>query len=265
VRHTILSGIVAAVLSCSLANPAEIRPSAEEQASMLAAMGRYAEKYVSNLPNFLCMQVTAQWEADRKGAHWHKGDTLTSRLAFSDGHERRTLELVNNKPIHAAQRRWKTPLVTEGEFGELMEMVFADSSDASFNWNRWDTIRGNRVAVFDFSVVKEHSGLKLSDSDLVSAIVPFQGSVYADPKSGVVLRISQLAPDVPPELQTREIGTTVDYGEIAIGSATYVLPVHATVLLKKERRQIRNELDFKDYRKFEAESSIKFDADQPRP
>ncbi|MBV9265979.1 MAG: hypothetical protein JO061_07415 [Acidobacteriaceae bacterium] len=234
-------------------------PSAEEQAAIVDSMKRYAQQYVSTLPNFLCMQVTEQYKSDKKAEHWKKGETLTSRLAYVDGREKRTLELVNDKPVRTRTSGWRMPLTTEGEFGELLDRVFADDSQAAFTWNRWDTLGTKHVAVFDFSIEKEHSTLKLTAGDLATAIIAYHGSVNADPKTGAIWRVSDDAVDLPPELRTYEIGTTVEYESIAIGGNSYVLPVHASVLCRTFDGSMRNEIYFRNYRKFEAESTLKYE------
>ncbi len=233
-------------------------PSAAEQERLLGAMREYAEQYVANLPNFICIQVTEQFETGRKTTHWHRGDTLTSKLVFNQGREQRSLELVNDKPTKLGGRSWRTPLVTEGEFGMLLNSIFGEASSASFAWNSWDVVRGERVAVFDYKIDRQHSTLSLSLSDLARAIVPYHGSVYADPATGVVWRVTNRVTEIPPQIQTKSISTTIDYEGTAIGSANYVLPVQASVWLSTGANNIRNEIRFKDYRKFEADSTITY-------
>jgi hypothetical protein len=237
-------------------------PSAAEQQRMLAEMRQYARQYVSNLPNFICVQVTRQFEAGKKGKHWRKGDSLTARLTYNQGREDRVLYLVNDKPVQPGSKRWRTPLVTEGEFGMLLSRVLAEDGTAAFTWSRWETIRGKRLAVFDYVVDKEHSVLSLSLGGYVKAVVPYTGSVYCDPATGAVWRITDTVSDIPPELQTKTIGTTIDYAEAAIGNSSYLLPLQATVSMTTDKNQIRNEMEFQNYRKFEAESSITFGREQ---
>src|ERR1700730_1015561 len=167
---------------------AQTAPNPAEQDRLLALMHAYAAQYVSSLPNFICVQETRQLEAGKKSNRWHKGDTLTSTLAFNKGRELRTLDLVNGRQIEPGSRRWRTPLVTEGEFGMLLSSVLGPKSEAFFTWSRWETVRGKRLAVFDFSVAKENSTLSLNLSDLVKAVVAYRGSVYADRATGAVWR-----------------------------------------------------------------------------
>jgi len=242
--------------ACGLhAQPA---PTPAEQDQFLDAMHHYAAQYVSSLPNFLCVQVTRQFEAGLKSNRWHKGDVLVSKLSFNHGREQRSLDLVNGKPADPARRHWRTPLITEGEFGILLSRVLGPDSEAWFTWSRWEILRGRQLAVFDYSVDKQHSTLSLTLSGLTKALVPYHGSVYGDPATGAVWRITNTATDIPPALLTREISTTIDYDEVTIGEKKYLLPEEATVSLLLETRKVRNEMEFQGYRKFEADSSITF-------
>jgi hypothetical protein len=228
-----------------------------EQQKLLEQIGRYAEDYVSNLPNFICQQITRQFEAGRKPEHWRKLDTLGAKLVFTDGREQRTLETINDKPPGSG-RVPRQPLQTEGEFGVLLGNVFGVKTDAAFMWNGWQTLRGKRVAVFDYLVDNQHSTLRLGLSDFVRAVVPYRGSIYADPDTGAVWRITSVPFDIPREIQTRSIATVIDYDSVSIGGQLHLLPVEASVTLDTGSHNVMNRIEFREYRKFEAESKITF-------
>ena len=255
------AGGVQQALAASEGTASRPAPSEAEQQKMLAAMREYAEDYTAKLPNFICQQTTSQFEAGKKPTRWHKGDTLTSRLVFTDGREHRTLEMVNNKPVRFTGRPWRTPLTTEGEFGILLANVFDPATATSFSWAGWDIFRGQPVAKFDYSVDRQHSTLSLSLSDLAKAIVPYHGSILGDASTGAVRRITSETAAIPEQVQTKSIATTVDYDTVRIGSQDYLLPVEANVMLVTDRNNIRNEMQFQGYRKFEAESTITFGSD----
>ena len=240
------------------ASAQDAAPTGAEQDRILLAMENYAAQYVSNLPNFLCNQVTRQLEAGTKSKRWHKGDTLLSKLTFNQGQEHRTLDSVNGKPVKPGSSHLRTPLVTEGEFGILLSRVLGPESEAVFTWRGWETLRGQRLAAFDYTVDRAHSTLTLRLSDLATAVIPYSGSVYADPVTGAVWRITDDATQIPAQLHTREISTVIDYSETDIGGAKYLLPIEASVSLLLEGKRVRNEIEFQDYRKFAADSVITF-------
>ncbi len=168
--------------------------------------------------------------------------------------------MVNGKPADQERRQWRAPLTSEGEFGTLLGVVLGPGGDATFTWNRWESIRGKRLAVFDFSVDKEHSTLRMRLSDLAQAVLPYHGSVFADPDTGAVWRIGDAATsDIPPQLEMRDISTVIDYDETTIGDRQYLLPTSATVTVTTWSRRIRNEIQFQGYRKFDADTVIRFD------
>jgi len=227
-----------------------------ERDRILEAARRFAEEYVSNLPNFVCTQVVKQFEAKRPN-HWRKGDVLTTRLSFNNGREFRTLQLVNSKPP-GERRIWRTPLITEGEFGILLANVLGSSSQAKFNWHGWEVLRGKKLAVLEYAIQREHSTLRLALDNGASAVVAYEGVVYTDAENGSVYRITDRAVDIPRTVQTRSISTTLDYERVPIGDRTYLLPIRATVLLTTYSTTIRNDMDFTDYRKFTADSKITY-------
>jgi ribosomal protein L39E len=257
-RCVLVVGLLAGGL---LLADAQDRPSTQDQNAMLAAMARYAEQYVSNLPNFLCVQTVEQFQGNRKGEHWRKGDTLAMRLAYSDRQEHRTLAAVNDKPLEERKKGWRHPMQTEGEFGPLLANLFSDASAAQFDWDRWEDLNGRRLAVFDYKIDKEHSQAKLGDTYVHDVTVPTYGSVFGDPATGEVFKISSDITDIPSELAQREADTTITYDYVTIGTNKYLLPSHVTVVMKTRDSSLRNESDFRDYKKFEAESTLKFGGD----
>ena len=243
------------------ASPAQdAAPGPDEQDRLLESIETYGAHYVSSLPNFLCEQVTRHFQAPLNSNRFHKGDTIVEKLSFHDGEEKRTVGLVNGKPVEGVPKRWHERLTSEGEFGILIDRVLGPGSYANFTWNRWETVRGKRLAVFDYSVDKERSTLRLEISDLARAVLAYHGSVFADPATGAVWRITEaVTKDIPPALQTREVSTVIDYDETTIGERQYLLPVTATVSAITWEAKIRNEIEFGNYRKFDADSVIRFE------
>jgi hypothetical protein len=249
--------LLLSVMTARLALPADDPPAPAEQQKMLDQTRQYAAQYVAGLPNFICLRVVHQFEAGRKPQHWHKGDSLASRLVFSEGKEKRTLELVNGKPPERS-RFVRRPLTTEGEFGGQLSNMFAQSTDASFSWRGWETIRGKRLAVFEYTVDKQHSAISLSLGDLAHATVAYQGSVYTDPATGAVWRITNHPIDIPPEVRTKSLFTLIDYDTVDIAGKSYLLPVQASVQMDTGSNNVLNQIEFQGYRKFEADSRITF-------
>lgn len=236
----------------------EAPPAAAEQGRMLDAMRAYAVQYVANLPNFLCEQVTRQYQAGKKPEHWRAGDVLMFKLLYSNGEEERNLELVNDRAVRPGTRRWRTPLQTSGEFGVLLDTIFSAASQASFTWNGWQSVRGKRVAAFGFTIDAQHSAMRFGFRDSTQPAVPYHGTVYGDPPTGAIWRVRSEVTELPKELETESLVTTIEYDRVAIGDKSYLLPVQASIWMKADRNYVRNELEFRNYRKFEADTVVKY-------
>lgn len=264
-----LQVLILALTACTLAQSRQApAPGDAEKQRILEAMRSYADRYLAELPNFICDQVTHQYQAGRKAGRWRKGDVLTLKLLYADGHEQRDLEMVNQKPVRPGMRMRRVPLETQGEFGVLMGSVFSAASEAAIEWKGWETVGGARAAVFTFAVDAEHSTMRLSADDLVKHRVGYHGTVYGDPQTGAIWHITDTEENLPRELHTKMIRREVDYGQVAIGGKTYLLPVGASIWMTTDSGNVRNELEFLNYRKFEAESVIKFassGAGDPKP
>jgi hypothetical protein len=227
-----------------------------QQDQLLSAARVYADRYMASLPSFICTQTVDQFESDKKARHWHKGDSLTEQLVWDQGREQRTLQLVNNRPLSQGAA-WRSPLTSEGEFGNLLDSVLGDSSKAVFSWRGWDKVGARRVAVFAYHIGQQDSSVRLTFGSW-DAVVPVEGLVFADADNGTVWRITNDTNEIPSELKTKSISRTVEYNEVAIGDNRYILPVHAVVLLNTGNSSIKNELWFDSYRKFSADSRISF-------
>ena len=231
------------------------------QDKLLASARQYAGQYLASLPSFICTQTTDQFEGGKKAKKWRKGDSLTSLLVWDQGHEERTLQLVNARPVSELPV-YRAPLVSEGEFGNLLDSVLGSTSPAQFSWHGWDVVNDKRVGVFDYQVDQQSSQLRLSFGG-VNAVIAFHGAVYIDPDSGSVWRITNEADGFPSELQTKSLSRLVDYSDVMIGPKRFVLPVHAVVLLDTGHERIKNELRFENYRKFSADSHVTFSSEAP--
>ncbi|MFL6448584.1 MAG: hypothetical protein ACJ746_12960 [Bryobacteraceae bacterium] len=226
---------------------------------IIAKVRNYAAGYIDRLPNFICTQTTTHSSAGKKGERWHRKDIQTAQLVFAEGKEKRTVQAVNGKAVlNGRWRGGRNELTTEGEFGILLANILGPDSWAEITWGGFENVRGQNLAVVRYSVDQEHSTLRLSRDYLASAFVAYYGEVFADPTTGAVVRITKQLSDIPPELETENSRTVIDYEKIAIGGTDYLLPSAASVEMTIRSGRLRNEMSFEGYRKFEASSTITF-------
>jgi hypothetical protein len=247
-------------LAASATGGQEHQPGQDQASEIVGKVRTYAAEYMDRLPNFLCTQTTTHSTAGKKGEHWRRRDTQTAQLVFAGGKEKRTTQAVNGKPVlGGSSRGLRNQLTTEGEFGILLANILGPNSWAEISWGGFETLRGHEVAVVKYAVDQEHSTLRLSRDYRTAAIVPYSGEVFADPATGAVLRITKQISEIPPELETENSRTVIDYDKFAIGGTDYLLPSAAYVEMTIRSGRLRNEMSFEGYRKFEANSTITFE------
>jgi hypothetical protein len=100
-------------------------------------------------------------------------------------------------------------------------------------------------------VIYEHT------NDVVPA---YHGLVFVDRDLLAVLRITLVA-ELPPDFPVQQTMTTLDYDWAEIAGHQYMLPLKAVVRMGQARYLTKNDVEFRLYRKFTAESTITFTPD----
>ena len=78
-------------------------------------------------------------------------------------------------------------------------------------------------------------------------------------------RLTLDAEDIPPSFPVQQARTVLDYDFSTIGDRSYLLPLRAEVRMRSDKLLTKNDVEFRMYRKFSAEASVKFDVDTPAP
>jgi hypothetical protein len=258
------------------AKPAPIPPpSSEEQAAIIAAAREYALNYSKSLPDFICTQVTRRYAAAPPGTRyggsaggdpsWYPLDTLTLKLSYFEQKEDYKLILVNNT---VTTQDYKTlgGATSTGDFGSLMREIFEPASQARFEWDHWGTLRGRRVMSFSYRVPQARSQWHINYDRKMDIVPAYRGLVYIDKETRQITRVTLEAVDIPPSFPVRRAETILDYDFQEISGRTFLLPLKASTLMAADDYLTKNDAEFRVYRKYSAESDIKFDVtDVPAP
>ncbi len=233
-----------------------LAPSLDDTRQFINNAAHIAMAWDKALPNFICTQTIRRAE-NRYESGWKEQDVLAVQLGSADGKEYHKLVSVNNKPPKVTYESLKGA-ISEGEFGGTLREVFRAGA-AVFTWDSDASLRGHPVRVFRYDIDVAKSGLTLRfPPALWSRIVGHHGLVYLDRDSGQALRVVQIA-DVPADAPVRASKETMDFDYSDVGGNQYLLPLSAEVVLATSTIQFRNAIEFHDYRKFTAESSLSFD------
>ena len=236
------------------------KPPEAEQLRIIDIARQRALDYQDTLPNFTCLQVTRRLVDASGKKNWRVKDNITELLRYSDKQEvRQTLEVDGAKV--QSPRLKLGGVLSSGELGGLLNAVFDPKSKAAFLWKDLANLGNQTCHVYSFHVDRPNSSYSLEAGSHAqnARVVAFHGVIYIDANSYSIRRISIEAENVPSTFPVQESSIMVDYDVVAVGAHDYMLPVSAEMLVRMGKRSlVRNEINFRDYRRFGAESSIKF-------
>jgi hypothetical protein len=218
-----------------------------------------AESFTADLPNFLVKQITTRYAAGAIPGTWRQLDVVTADLVCVDGKEDYRNILVNGRqtsqPIESTGS-WST-----GEWVVTLQDILSPATDAGFNKRRMERVGGRPAFVFDFAVSEENSHWILVSQIGRQYHVAFKGSIWIDKDTLRVLRIEQKTTTLPRGCPYERALSTVEYGFVNIQGKAYLLPVSSEneACMSGGGSCVRNVIGFQNYRKFTAESDIKFD------
>jgi hypothetical protein len=221
-----------------------------------------AAAYAGSLPNFFCRQLTTRFQSEHPKDGWQALDTISADLAYEDGHESYTNIKVGNKPQKSMEEvggSWST-----GEFASLLDDLFDPRTAAAFRRGGQDTIAGRSATTFKFDVSREHSHWRIMQA--AQLYYPaFRGTVWIDRETSRVLRLEIETRNMPLLFPLVKVEEAVDYNFVRLATPEpFLLPTVSEVLSCEQgsSRCVRNRIEFRNYRKFGAESGITFDEKQ---
>jgi len=235
------------------------RPSDATSAALIERSRQKALEYTHSLPDFVCSEVVRRYAAPAEGmkfGSWAHTDTLTIKLSYSQKTEGHKLELIDGKPT---DRKYEElgGATSSGEFGGILRTIFDPVSQAAFDWESWKTVRKHRTAVYHYAVDAANSPYYLRHANR-QAVVGIHGAVELDSETGEVLHLTYIAYEIPKQLDLQYSTTSVEYDFTSVGGRNYLLPARSETEVHSSEMWARNKTEFREYRKFSADSIIDF-------
>lgn len=234
-------------------------PSREEQERILAKVREYALDYDRRLPDFICAQVTRRFYDPTGLEFWSAADTITAKLTYFQNKEEKKVMMVNGKYLDMDYDKLGGATST-GEFGSLLREVFEPASHATFAWEKWATLRSRRMYVFSYRVPRAYSKWKLSYERTLEDTPGYRGLIYIDRETDQVMRVTLEAEDITPSFPIQAATTKLDYDYQEISGTSFLLPLRSEMRMRSGKTLVKNQVEFRMYRKFGADATITFDA-----
>ncbi len=256
-------------------------PSPSEEQELIRKISQYAASYVHGLPDFVGSETTRFYMNGRPDrafkkskqkpeAAWQLDQTITEDLGYWDGAEHYRTRLLNNAPENRPIGKIRG-YYSRGQFGQIMDMTFDPASHVRLKWDHWERLHNQRVAVFSYSVSKENSQYNVccasSGSMTVNGVKQtqykgwtsaYRGLICAVPETGIIARLTYTSFGIPAWVSLDESGDVLDYSAVTLNDHVYWLPLKAVHHTRTGNFRTRDEIQFSNYRKFTAESTITF-------
>jgi hypothetical protein len=228
---------------------------------LIAEAREAAGEFTDKLPDFLVQQHTMRYVSSTRPPQWQAVDMVTAEVAVQDGKEEYRKISINGRPSKRAPE--KTGAWSTGEFSTTQEDILSPYTAAKFVKRAEQRVAGRTAVVYDYSVLQQNSHWRLIPENGKSYNPPYKGSIWIDKESKRVLRIEQKAVSFPENFEYDVAELTLDYDLVRINGKQWLMPVHSENVICQTGTTMcsRNELNFRNYRKFGAESSITFEKD----
>ena len=216
-----------------------------------------SRSYSSDLPNFLVQQTTTRYQGSRYVDNWRSMDVVTADVASVDGKEDYRNIKVNGKPTTRPEDSgsWST-----GEFQVTLQDILSPMTAATFKADGEDRIAGRAAVVYRLSVEQPHSHWTLVAENGRRYKPAYQGTIWIDKETRRVLRIEQQAVGLPRDFEFDKAESMLEYGYVSIEGTRYLLPLQSANMTCNTGTSgcSRNVIEFRNYRKFSADSNITF-------
>ncbi len=260
-----------ATIKLAVQAPPPPPPDSVHQQQILDAMRQYAMTYAQGLPNYICVRVDRRYVDPNGGDSYRSQGTILAKVTYTGGQEHYKVYSVGGKIVDSDMGGiGGGGARSSGEFAAMMESIFEPKSNAEFGWEKWAKLRGRVMAVFNYSIDSGHSSYSIDytagPGDDQRIITAYRGLIYADANTGEIDRITFSAVDIPSSFPVRKADERVDYDLVTIGDQQAVLPLQALLNMSAVPHQTnKNEIEFRNYHKYSADTIIKYDMDASAP
>jgi hypothetical protein len=245
--------------------PPSPSPDDAAQQRLLEAARSYVAQILPRLPNLLATQTTNRY--DDSPQEIQKGDwpiRAGLHLVDTSSREISVYQETANRSATVASVRWQKQigLTSGGEFASTLGMILTDTLRGKVTWSHWEKIATGQAAAFHYSVPRSAShfevigslqrpaavegrpvqignsgpsgigarpSAKSSDSSTSLTTPGYHGSLWLDPATGSILRVT-VEVDAKESVPFQRAAIMVQYGPVQIGNREFICPVFSVAL-----------------------------------
>jgi hypothetical protein len=252
------------------------KPLSAEQDNIISEAREIALDYTRRLPDFICLQYTRRYDDPLAVNDFHLHDTVAAQLTYFG--QKEDYKFISRKENYkVAPKDDKSSgtsytsldgVTSSGEFGTLLKQIFEPETHAEFWFQRRTSLRRQPTLVFRYRVLAANSKWMIeyhaTNDNNPGALVytpAYTGSLFIDPETHAVMRVSMEAQGLPPSFPIQAAKVQLDYAWQDLAGQKYLLPATGVLNMQEGRLIRKNEIEFRNYRKYSAASDITFEAD----
>jgi hypothetical protein len=217
-----------------------------------------ADRLSEGLPNFTVQQNTTRYYSTTFPARWRAQDVVTADVVSVAGKEEYRNIQVNGKP--STRPIEKTGAWSTGEFQTTLDDILSPYTAAAFRKSTDDNLNGRPTYSYTYVVQQDNSHWDIVAPDGSKAAPSYSGTIWIDKATHNVMRIEEQTGPMPAGFIFDKAESMLEYSFVRIEGRDYVLPTHSEVLTcqRDSSACTKNEINFQNYRKFSADSTITF-------
>jgi hypothetical protein len=236
-------------------------PPLKDQERIIEEAREVALSYTKKLPDFICLQYTRRL-VDRMGnGYFQEYSTLAERLSYFDQKEEYKFISENGSSSTTPKSRESLGgAISSGEFGSMLREIFEPETATEFHFERWGNWHGHICYVYNYHVSKENSRWTIDYEHGAQTYRPaYSGLIYIERDAPVVIKLTLVAEGIPSSFPIQEARSSLEYEYQEISGQQFLLPVRSEMTMRDSKAISKNEVEFRNYRKYSAEAVIKFD------
>ena len=236
-------------------------PPVADQDRILSEAREIALDYSTHLPDFICLQYTRRYVDPQGTDYFQQVDTVATRLSYFDQREDYKVISVGDK-LSTKDYSKLGGAISSGEFGTMLKQIFEPGTAAEFGFERWAKLDGRICLVYHYHVTRARSKWSIDWNNGEQVYSPaYSGSIFIDREVPVVMRVTLIAEGIPVAFPIQEAKSTLNYGYQDISGKQFLLPLNSEMRMREGRLLVKNETEFRNYRKYSADAVITFDAE----
>lgn len=232
---------------------------------MIAEIRRSVNESFENLPNLRAKQVTSMFRSTSKPVRWIPDGVVTAEIAYEEDRESYTDLKINGKQpmsapvtvdsdfMRSMDKAWST-----GDFKTISHCIFSELADSDFSAAGTERSNGQTLLIYDFHGRRSSACVGINFRSQIS-YPAFKGSMKVG-QNGEIFHVELEAVDIPAAFPLDRAERSVDFAAVRIGATDYLLPQTAYWFgcFRNTYACFLNRVDFRDYRRFGADSTVKF-------